>query len=113
MSSSQEQLRLLDIIEYVDNAIEYVGEMSVEQLSADRKTLAAVERCLQCVTEAAIRIGEERMHEIAPFVPLSELRGLGNRLRHSYEDIDTGLIHHIVKRDLTPLREAAARAVES
>lgn len=112
MSFKREDLWLDDVVDYADRAIEFLGDLTIDQLSADLKTLAAVERCLQCITEAALRIGEERMGEIAPFVSLSELRGLGNRLRHSYDSIDPGVIHGTVKNDIPALRDAAARALE-
>ncbi len=113
MSSSRERLRLQDIIDYADNAMMYLGTMSVEELTSDRKTLAAVEPCLQCLTEAAIRIGEERMAAIAPSVRLGALRGMGNRLRHAYEDMDPVVIHETVTHDLKPLRDAAIAALKN
>jgi uncharacterized protein with HEPN domain len=52
------------------------------------------------------------MFELVPIVSLNDLRGLGNRLRHSYDSIDPGVIHGTVKTDLPALRDAAVRALE-
>jgi uncharacterized protein with HEPN domain len=40
-------------------------------------------------------------------IPWEQIRGLGNRLRHAYDDIDPLIIWTIVKEDLIPLREVA------
>jgi uncharacterized protein with HEPN domain len=35
---------------------------------------------------------------------MRDMRGLGNRLRHAYDSIDTRLIWLIVEKDLAPLK---------
>ena len=74
-------------------------------------TVDAVERCLARITEAAIRIGPERMDEISPGLPMQQVRGLGNLLRHAYFVIDHGTIWSTIKDSLPPLREACERAL--
>ena len=59
MSSSREAQRLQDIVENIDAARSYVGDMAIEAFIADRKTVDACERCLQRITEAVIKIGED------------------------------------------------------
>lgn len=100
------------MIEYIDDATTYLEGRTIEQLSSDRKSIAAIERCLQCVTEAAIKIGAERLAAIAPDVPMQAIRGLGNRLRHAYDDIDLGIVHQTVIGDLPVLRAACVIALE-
>ncbi len=46
-----------DIVECIDYVAVFIGDMDFEQYCADRKTSAAVERMLQIISEAAIRIG--------------------------------------------------------
>ncbi len=82
MSSSREQQRLQDIIENVEAAQAYIGNLSIEEFARNQMMVDAVERCLQRVTEAVMKIGEQRFEEIAPDVSFHEVRGLGNRLRH-------------------------------
>ena len=71
----------------------------------------AVERCLMRLTEAAIRIGDERMARIAPDLGLHQVRGLGNMLRHQYDTLDMEQLWRTVHEALPPLREACARAL--
>ena len=99
------------MIGFIDDAIEYLDDRTVEQLALDRKSVAAIERTLQCVTEAAIKIGEERMAVFAPGVSMQGIRGLGNRLRHAYDDIDLAIIHRTITDDLPILRAACVAAL--
>ena len=59
-----------------------------------------------------MKIGAERMKLIAPEVPFERVRGLGNLLRHAYDEIDLGLLFALVRRNVPALRIAAMRALE-
>lgn len=72
----------------------------------------AVERCLMRLTEAAIRIGEERMARVAPDTPMHQLRGLGNILRHAYDGIDAAVVWNTVVDDLPGFREACEQSLK-
>ena len=72
----------------------------------------AVERCIERITEASVRVGPERLARLAPDLPLHQVRGLGNILRHEYDRINPKLIWDTAKVDLPALRagcEAALR----
>ncbi len=111
MPSSDEAQRLGDIIENIDNALAYVGQRSVVDFEADQMRIDAVERCIERMAEAMIKIGEARMAEIAPDVPLPALRQLGNVLRHEYGEVDIRLIYSIVMDRMPNLRSACTNAL--
>ena len=113
MSSSDEPRRLRDIIVNIDRAVDYVGELSHDRFAADQMRIDAVERCLERIAEAMVKIGEARMLEIAPDTPLPAVRGLGNILRHEYDRVDTRLIYALVTERLPGLREACELGVEA
>ena len=102
-----------DIVENCDRVSTYISGMNGDAFRKDWKTIDAVERCLLRITEAVIRIGPERMAEIVPSLSQQELRGLGNRLRHEYDDIDLSIIFTSAKYDLPPLRDACAEFLEN
>ena len=77
----------------------------------DRKTIDAVERCLERIIEAAVKIGVYRMSEIAPAIELHALRSMGNLLRHSYDLIDLKTIYITVTDRLPELINAARHAL--
>lgn len=111
MSSDREALRLHDIIENIDRATRHIGDMDFDAFAADAKTIDAAERCLLRISEAVVRIGEERMAAIAPELPAHAVRGLGNMLRHEYDRIDLRTIYTTVCESLPRLREDCVRAL--
>lgn len=104
--------RLGHIVENIDRIAKHLEGVTFEEFSRHELRVDAVERCLQRITEAAIRIGPARMAEIAPDVPFREVRGLGNILRHDYEKLDLATIWSTVRNDLPALREACATMLE-
>ena len=106
MSSSRTSQRLLDIIENIDAIDSYLDAMTFDAFVQDRKSIDATERCLERIIEAITKIGAACMEEVLPSMDVSEVRGLGNRLRHAYDTIDLGTIWRTVQGDLPPLRAA-------
>lgn len=85
--------------------------MDFDAFASDAKTVDAVERCLQRITEAVIHIGPDTMLAIAPELPVEAVRGLGNILRHEYDRIDLPTIHATITDRLPGLREACVNAL--
>jgi uncharacterized protein with HEPN domain len=61
--------------------------MDFEAFRRDAKTVAAVERKLLVISEAAIRLGEQGPL-LCPQIPWDKVRGTGNWLRHQYERVN-------------------------
>jgi len=106
VSSERRSDRVRDIIDNIEAIETYTQGIDLEAFSGDRMRVDAVERCLQRLTEAAVKIGEEGMGEVAPEVPFHALRGFGNVLRHDYDGIDDRLIYDTILRDLPGLKRA-------
>ncbi len=113
MSSSREHLRLSDIIEEIDAIQGYVGAMTLEEFSRTRMVSDATERCLERIIEATIKIGKDRMSQIAPELPFDQLRGFGNRFRHAYNTIEAAPIFAIISDELPKLKSARLIALGS
>jgi uncharacterized protein with HEPN domain len=64
-----------------------------------------VERKLQIISEAAIRLAEDA-ERLCPGLPWRDIRGIGNQLRHAYERIDLSTIWNTVVDDLPALKAA-------
>ncbi|MCP3734674.1 DUF86 domain-containing protein [Sphingomonas sp. RP10(2022)] len=111
MSSDRIRSRLEHVVEYADHIAEYLTGYDVDRFLGDRKTVDAVERCLERIAEAIVQIGAEEMVTMRIPVPWNEVRGLGNRLRHEYRRIDKRLIFDTARNDIPPLRDAALRAL--
>lgn len=111
MSSERERLRLHDIVENIGRAESYVEGRNFASFASDTMRVDAVERCLQRITEAVIKIGPQRMAKIAPDLPVAAVRGLGNLLRHEYDQINLEIVYATVINDLPELRAGCARAL--
>ena len=83
--------------------------MNFDQFREDPKTIAAVERELLIISEAAIRLGAAAESR-CPGAPWRDIRGMGNWLRHQYDQIQLPVIWRTVEADLPHLR-ATVRAV--
>lgn len=73
---------LRDILECIDLINEFVRDMDLAAYQRDEKTRSAVERKLQVLTEAVIRL-ETDDPEAFPEIDWKAYRGMGNFLRHS------------------------------
>jgi len=100
---------LQDILDAIAQIEEFVAGMDFESFRSDPKTIAAVERKLLVISEAAIRLGEQGP-ALCPDQPWPKIRGTGNWLRHQYERINLDDVWRTVTHDLLPLKTSVARA---
>ena len=98
---------ILDAIEHIDL---FLDAMTFDFYQEDLKTKSAVERQMQIMTEAAIRLGADA-ETIAPGPDWAGFRGMGNLLRHAYHRIDDQIIWNTVKDELPPMRQAILKAL--
>ena len=89
---------------------QFTSGMDFEAFRATPMAVAAVERKLQIISEAATRLGNEAEQRI-PDQPWRDIRGIGNQLRHAYERIDLNTIWNAVTDDLPPLKAAVLKIV--
>lgn len=85
--------------------------MSLDAYLGDEKTLDAVERCLQRLSEAAQKLGPY-LDGLYPDAPWKAARGIGNILRHKYDEVASEVIWTAIGRDLPRLRASAVREIE-
>ena len=103
-------LSLRDIRDGIDMIVQFVHGMDFEAFREDPKTVAAVERKLLLVSEAAVRLGEDA-ERLCPGLPWQNIRGIGNWLRHRYDRVDVETVWNTVVDDLPPLRSGVLRAL--
>jgi len=103
-------LPLQDILDAIGQIKSYTARMDFDAFRADSKTLAAVERKLLVISEAATRLGEEA-ENLCPGLPWRDIRGIGNWLRHQYDAVDTAAVWRTVVNDLPPLQAAVISAL--
>ena len=101
---------LRDICDAIDMIERFTEGMDFEAFREDSKTVAAVERKLLVISEAAIRLGDQGP-ALCPDQPWHKIRGTGNWIRHQYERINLSDIWHTVTDDLPPLKAAVISAL--
>ena len=94
-----------DILDAIVSIEQFTSGMDFELFSSNPMAVAAIERKLQIISEAATRLGKEAEQRI-PGQPWRDIRGIGNQLRHAYERIDRSAIWNTVTDDLPPLKAA-------
>ncbi len=110
MSSKAEQW-LRDILQSVEVIESHVAGLNFERFRTDVKTMDAVERRLQRISEAAIRLGPEAEH-FCPGLPWHNIRGIGNWLRHQYDRVDLDTVWHTATVEIVPLKASVKAALQ-
>ena len=67
-------------------------------------------RCVERICEATVRLGEEA-DDLMPSQPWSDIRGMGNRLRHPYDRVDVDIRWRTATNRVPELAAAARQAL--
>ncbi len=102
--------RLGDIVKNCERIARHTAGMSRESYFADEKTIDAIERCLQRISEAAVKLGPD-LDARYPEAPWKEARGIGNILRHKYDEIVDDLIWTSIESNVPRLRTSAVSEI--
>ena len=105
---------LPDVVEHVLSAIEqiesFTAGMTFTDFQGDQRTMRAVERCLEIISEASRDIPAELKLK-HPSVDWRGMANAGNMYRHGYEHVSTVMVWKTVVDDL-PLLKALVAAMQ-
>ena len=101
---------LFDIIENAERIAQYLASTNYADFKSNFLLRDAVERCMERVCEAALRLGN-RAAELMPNQPWNDIRGMGNRLRHAYDRIDVAVVWQSATQDIPALVADARQAL--
>ena len=96
---------LNDINRNIESARAFVAGYTYETFQADRRTVYAVIRCLEIISEASRKLPEE-LKARHPHLPWTDIAGAGNVYRHDYEDVLDQIVWLTVQERLEPLAAA-------
>lgn len=94
--------RLRDMIDYAQEAIALLGNMSSEQMKYDRRTFLAVSRCVEIFGEAGWKLSKDLKNAHTP-IPWPLIEGMRHRLVHDYGRVDFSIVHKVITQHLPPL----------
>src|SRR2546421_3869318 len=106
MPSKNPAQRLRDIIDNIDAIETFTSQLDFPGFQSDRKTVYAVVRALEIVSEASRRLPEELIDR-HPEIDWVAIAAAGNVYRHEYEAVDEALIWHTIRHELDLLRDVA------
>ena len=104
MPSRAEERSLRDILFHIDLAAEFVAGFDRDTFKNDLRTLYAVTRCLEIISEASRRLPDD-LKARHPAIAWKQMAGAGNVYRHDYEDVAAQFVWDTVQRALPSLRE--------
>ena len=106
MSEPDRTRLVLDHIEQaLDDIATLVLGLDETGFRADRHRRLAVERCIEIISEASRRLPDDLKAD-HPDIPWRAIAGIGNVLRHDYDDIIPNVIWQAATREVVPLRAA-------
>jgi uncharacterized protein with HEPN domain len=106
---------ILTALELIETWVSEAGDVGTI-LYADALRRSAIERQLLILSEAAIRLDKldpTLAGKLAPEVDWPGVRGIGNFLRHKYDDLDAQIIADVLTGRLTQLRSACQHALRT
>lgn len=95
MPSSPAEAALRDIDHHIDLATTFIADAGPDELQNDTRTLYAVIRCLEIISEASRRLPDE-LKARHPHIIWKQIAGAGNVYRHDYEDVAGEIIWNTV-----------------
>jgi uncharacterized protein with HEPN domain len=82
-----------------------MADVSLVAFENDRRKRWLVERGIEIISEASRRLSA-KLKARHPEIPWPKVAGIGNVLRHEYEDVAHDVLWHVVQNDLPTLEKA-------
>ncbi len=101
-----------DIALNARRAIDWTGDLSAEAFAEDVRTMYAVTRALEIISEAARRL-EASEREDRPELPWKDITGAGNVYRHDYDEVSPEILWLTVRRRVPEMLAAAEAALRA
>jgi uncharacterized protein with HEPN domain len=108
MPSKNPAQRLADIIDNIDAIQGFTADLDLAAFRTDRKTVYAVVRALEIISEASRRLPSDLLGR-HPEIDWAAVAAAGNVYRHDYEAVDEALIWHTARHGLAVLRRVAEK----
>ena len=118
MSSDRIAKGFKDILDAADLIAEWVDRAGGAEAAIfrDAQVRSAIERQVLIISEAATRLNKidpMAAPALAPGIDWPGIRGIGNFIRHRYDDLDKSVLVDVIENRLRELRSACLRALEA
>lgn len=92
MASTSPRLRLQEMVEAIELVTSETADLTIQALEGDKRKRWVIERGIEIISEA-------RHQDI----PWRKVAGIGNILRHEYEQVAHDVLWRVVHDELPPL----------
>lgn len=99
---SENEAVLRDMGHHIKLAREFTAGITLDEFEKDTRTVYAVVRRLEIISEASRRLSED-LKTRHPFIPWKDIAGAGNIYRHEYEDVAARIVWDTVQLALPDL----------
>ncbi len=97
-----DETRIRHIVDAANEAVQFLGGLSLSELEKDRKTLQAIIRDIEIIGEASSKLSSD-FKDQNDNIPWGDIVGMRNWLAHGYFSVDTEHIWNTVKTDIPNL----------
>jgi uncharacterized protein with HEPN domain len=105
MTPANPAARLTDIVEAIELIRSEMAGVSLAAFEHDRRKRWLVERGIEIISEASRRLSVA-LKGRHPEIPWPTVAGIGNVLRHDYQDIAHDVLWRVVPEELGSLEQA-------
>jgi uncharacterized protein with HEPN domain len=110
MATKRPRRTFQQILDNIAAIRRFTAGLDEKAFKGDELVIAAVERCVSRISEAATRLGDTAP-DVTPNLPWDQIRKIGNHLRHAYDAVNLDTIWEIVAVDLDVLELACNQAL--
>ena len=103
---------LTDIVEAIERIRSVLGDLPLEAFEGDWQRQWLVERGVEIVSEASRHLTPE-LKARHPEIPWHKVAGIGNILRHNYENIAAPIMWKLAQADLPALEKVCREELEA
>jgi uncharacterized protein with HEPN domain len=104
MAKFSSPARLTDIVEAIGLIRSEMADVALCSFEHDRRKRWLVERGIEIISEASRSLPDE-LKARHPEIPWPKVAGIGNVLRHEYQDVAYDVLWHVVHDNLPPLEK--------
>ena len=103
---------LQDMVNYAEDATNFVVDMDFATFEQDKRTSYVVVRAVEVIGEAAKNIPQP-LKDQYPHVLWRSIAGMRDKVTHQYFGVDLQVLWDTVQQDIPPLKTATATHPES
>lgn len=105
MTKNSPEFRLLHMIDAIERICEKAKGISLEDFQGDIDRRWIVERGVEIISEASRHLPDD-LKDRHPEIPWKKVAGIGNIVRHDYEDVSANALWKLMQEDLPVLERA-------